>query len=319
MVISNRVFLRLLLCLLVGVLIMSGCGDPAGPEPTRTREEAIPDNAVKMLPAADSHPPILHSSEWQQPVPLAGPINTAGAEDSPFVVNSSQEFYFFFTPDPNIPAEKQLLDGVTGIWVSRWQEGQWQEPERVWLQDKGRLALDGCTFISGDKMYFCSAREGYEGVHWFTASWEDDEWKKWTNADFPSGFGVGELHIWGDELYYHSDRDGGKGGYDIWMLQRVNGEWQNPVNVAVVNSAENEGMPYLTSDGQELWFNRSYNGTPAVFRSKRVNGEWQEPELIVSQFAGEPTLDWQGNLYFVHHFYKDGKMIEADIYVAYRK
>ena len=51
----------------------------------------------------------------------------------------------------------------------------------------------------------------------------------------------------------------------------------------------------------------------------KSDGEWQEPELIVSQFAGEPTLDSQGNLYFVHHFYRDGRMIEADIYVSRKK
>jgi hypothetical protein len=38
----------------------------------------------------------------------------------------------------------------------------------------------------------------------------------------------------------------------------------------------------------------------------------------VDHFAGEPTLDAQGNLYFVHHFYRDGVMIEADIYTAVR-
>ena len=41
--------------------------------------------------------------------------------------------------------------------------------------------------------------------------------------------------------------------------------------------------------------------------------------LIVSQFAGEPTLDDAGNLYFVHHYFEHGQMIEADIYVAYKK
>jgi len=41
--------------------------------------------------------------------------------------------------------------------------------------------------------------------------------------------------------------------------------------------------------------------------------------LILSQFAGEPSLDREGNIYFVHHYFEDGKMIEADIYVAYRK
>ena len=43
------------------------------------------------------------------------------------------------------------------------------------------------------------------------------------------------------------------------------------------------------------------------------------PELVISQFAGEPSVDANGNIYFVHHFYRDGRMIEADIYVAYHK
>jgi rhamnogalacturonyl hydrolase YesR len=80
-----------------------------------------------------------------------------------------------------------------------------------------------------------------------------------------------------------------------------------------------DGYPYISSDGKELWFTRTYMGTPAVLRSLKVNGIWSEPEMIVSQFAGEPTLDDEGNLYFVHHYYEDNVMIEADIYVAYRK
>jgi hypothetical protein len=75
----------------------------------------------------------------------------------------------------------------------------------------------------------------------------------------------------------------------------------------------------VTADGNELWFTRWYQGAPALYRSIRIEDEWSEPEIIVSQFAGEPTLDPDGNLYFVHHFYQDGQMIEADIYVAERK
>jgi len=60
-------------------------------------------------------------------------------------------------------------------------------------------------------------------------------------------------------------------------------------------------------------------GSPAIFRSKKVNNEWQEPELIVSQFAGESSVDNEGNIYFTHHFFKDGVMLEADIYVIQKK
>jgi hypothetical protein len=49
------------------------------------------------------------------------------------------------------------------------------------------------------------------------------------------------------------------------------------------------------------------------------DGEWGPAEEIVSNFAGEPTLDAAGNIYFVHHYYKDNRMIEADIYMARKK
>ena len=288
----------------------------------KDREEAIPDDAVKMTPETDSSPPQLHSDEYEAPVPMPGPINTAGAEDSPFIACCEDDvFYFFFTPDVHVPVEEQLLDGVTGIYVSRKVNDEWNTPERVILQDSWKLSLDGCTFVQDDIMWFCSARQGYTGVHWFTAEYKDGKWTNWKNADFNPELDVGELHFSNNwtELYYHSGRAGGKGGSDIWFSKNVNGEWQEPVNVEAVNSEENESMPYITSDGNELWFNRWYLGSPAIYRSIKVDDEWQEPELIISQFAGEPTLDDEGNIYFVHHFYKDGEMIEADIYVAYHK
>ncbi len=302
----------------VAILFFIGCVDGH----FKTREEAIPDDAVKMTPETDLHPPQLHSDEYTEPVPLSGSINTAGAEDSPFISCCEEDtFYFFFTPDVDVPAEKQLLDGVTGIYMSTKVDGEWSDVERVVLQDPLKLALDGCTFVQDDIMWFCSARQGYAGIHWFTAEFSNGKWRNWENADFEPALEVGELHFTGNftELYYHSSRVGGMGGNDLWYSQSMNGSWQEPVNIARVNTPENEGYPFISSDGTELWFTRSYLGTPAVFRSMKVNGTWQEPALILSQFAGEPTLDDEGNVYFVHHFYQDGTMIEADIYVAYRK
>ena len=91
------------------------------------------------------------------------------------------------------------------------------------------------------------------------------------------------------------------------------------MNVAAVNSAEMESQPVLSGNGDTLWFTRRYRGTPAVFRSAKVDGAWRKPELIVSQFAGDAAADDRGDLYFVHHYFEDGRMIEADIYVARRK
>ena len=63
----------------------------------RQREAAIPDNAIKMGPDGDPAPPILHLDEWQNPVPLPGTVNSAGAEDSPFITPDGQKLFFTST------------------------------------------------------------------------------------------------------------------------------------------------------------------------------------------------------------------------------
>jgi hypothetical protein len=310
------------LLLATALVALTACGDgstaPDDDPADIDRHEKIPSDVVKGTPQNDHFPPILHSDEFEEPVP-APVVNTAGAEDSPFIPASGSEMYFFFAADVRRDPSIQIRDPVNGIWVSRRVGGSWQEAELVLLQDPDELALNGCPFVSGDEMIFCTAREGYAGVQWLQAEYRDGEWTNWAHLQYPAAFDVGELHIEGDELYYGSPRSGGQGGQDIWMLTRVGGEWADPVNVAAVNTADNETLPYVTPGGAELWITRWYQGTPALFRSRRVDGQWQEAELIVSRFAGEPTLDPQGNVYFVHHFYDDGVMIEADIYVAYRK
>jgi hypothetical protein len=314
-----------IISLLVSILVLSmfaGC-TPQSEKPAVIieRESKIPASQIKITPDTDILPPILHSDEYEPPVPMPYPVNTAGAEDSGFIMPDGNTFYVWFTPDPAIPANKQLFDGVTGIYVSKKVDGHWQKPELVVLQDPGKLALDGCEFIQGNKMWFCSAREGYEGMNMFTAEYINGKWGNWKIAGFPSDYQVGELHIStdGKELYFHSARAGGMGQDDIWVSENINGVWQSPQNVAILNSPESDSRPSLTHDGKELWFTRTYTGSPALYRSKRINGQWQEPELMVSQFAAESSIDNDGNIYFTHHFFKDGKMLEADIYMMEKK
>lgn len=304
------------------IIFIALAGAGCAKYPTATRESKIPADAVKMTPALDELPPVMHSSEYESPMPMDGPINTAGGEDSGFFAIDRNEFYFFFTPDVSVPVEKQILDEVTGIYVSRNIDGQWQEPERVWLQKPGKLAGDGCEYVRGNIMWFCSVREGFAGVNLFTAEFKNNQWKNWRIVeDKLREWEVGEMHITSDgkELYFHSPREGGKGEFDIWVTKNVNGEWQEPENIEIVNSETTDGWPYVTEDKSELWFTRNYRGSPALFRSKRIDNEWQSPEIMISQFAGESSMDSEGNVYFTHHFYNTEGMIEADIYVAKKK
>lgn len=309
------------------VLAAISAMQPQEPEETPTRGEAIPSDAVKMTPETDLMPPVLHSDDWYDPVPMPGPINTAGAEDSPFILPDGNTMFFFFSPDVRVPPEKQLLDKVTGIWWSKKVGGNWTEPERIILNDD--LSLDGAEFVQGSKMWFASVRVGnYAEIDIYTARLVDGKWTDVENAgtQLNVDYNIGEFTITpdGQTLYFHSGNWSDGESMDIWRSEKTTEGWGEPVAVSEVNTATGyEGWPFVTPDSSELWFTADsklgYTG-PALWKSEKEGDGWGEPVEIVSEFAGEPTLDADGNLYFVHHYFdEDMNMIEADIYVCVKR
>jgi hypothetical protein len=313
-----------LLTSLLLIFLLAGCNSLPGGKPTHPavdRLAALPSDVEKGEPETDPHPPILHSSDYEPPVPIPGLVNTNGGEDSPFILPNGQVLYFFFTPDVRKPHQDQLVDGVTGIYVSYKQGENWGNPERVWLSNPGQLALDGAPALWGDELWFASVREGYGEIQFFTAQWIDGRWAKWEPVGdrLTKEIGIGEVHFDGDNLYFHADLPGGLGGLDIWKTTPQGNTWSDPVNIQAVNSDGSDGWPCLSPNGQELWLTRTYRGTPALFRSQKTGEGWSSPELILSQFAGEASVDQDGNVYFVHHYYREGEMIEADLYIMQKK
>lgn len=311
-----RVFSTLVFMLLSGLTACSPTAEATQAVVIIDRNLKIPADAIKILPETDITPPLTHSSEYSQPVPVPGKVNTAGGEDSAFIMPDGKTLYFFFTPDVSVPVESQITDGVTGIYVSHLIEGSWSEPERVFLQDPGKLAGDGCEFVMENIMWFCTVREGLTGLHWFTAEKINNSWQNWQQADFNPDYQVGELHISSDgqQLYFASDQTDGIGERDIWVSLWDGDHWSEPENVAAVNTIYPDGWPALNPAEDELWISRNYG----LWRSKLVDGVWTEAELIVSPLAGEASIDKDGNVYFTHHFFDGDVMLEADIYVVYK-
>jgi len=299
------------------------------PKPIKTitqqeRLNSIPSGAAKQTPASDLFKPIMHSSLWSQPIPMVGPVNTAGAEDSPFITANGTWFFFFFTPDVSVPAEKQLIDGVTGIWWCHKTSEGWSSPEKITLCDD--VSLDGAEFVLEDKMWFASVRAGNLGeIDVFTSQYEGGRWTDVQNAgqQLNVEYDIGEFHLTtdGNTMYFHSGKWAQGENMDIWTTERTASGWNTPVRVPGVNSAADDGYPFVSSDGGQLLFTSQsklgYTG-PAIYRCVlQSNGSWSAPEEILSNFAGEATMDDAGNLYFVHHYFDSSiKMIEADIYMC---
>lgn len=293
---------------LLVLVLLAGCVS----EPMSGRMDSV--RGEKVLPGDDPHPPVLERDMWEEPEPLPYPINTAGAEDSPFITPDGGTLYFWFTPDASAPLEQQVADRVTGVYVSHLVAGEWREPEWVDLGGKPGESLDGCFFTDGEEAWWCSARRGnYRGVDLWRADLTGGRVKNVRNAGqlLNEQFRAGEMHRVNDTLYFASDING---DYDLFVTHLVGGEWQVPGELPF-NTGANENQPFVTADGKDIYFTRDDRGAPAIYTSHLDPGGWIDPRPVVSSFAGEPTLDREGNLYFVHHFW-DGGMLEADIYVA---
>ncbi len=309
-------------------LLVSACSDVSGPASVEPiREGSIPEGAIKITPETDIYPPIVHLAELSDPVPMPGPVNTAGVEDAPVISADGTIFIFFFTPDGNLPAEEQLIDGVSGIWWCRKTGSNWTEPVRALLADPDVDHLDGSLAFTDNVIWFCSARQGnYNPIDIYTADISGNQWINWQNAgqQLNEEFGAGELSSTydGDSLYF-GNTENGFGQHDLWLTVRIGKNWSTPENLgSVINSIGDENQPCVSPDGNELWFTRSVSGMgyygPAIFRSVRTGGTWGEPVEVVSNYVGDPGVDDQGNLYFTHLFYDAShNKIEADIYVAY--
>ena len=183
----------------------------------------------------------------------------------------------------------------------------------------------GSATIFGDELWFCTARTGVErSIDIYIAHRDGDDWLNWESAGTRLNIEleVGELHLAdaGNSIYYHSERATGQGGIDIWVTHFQSGEWSEATNLAAVNTEYNDGWPWVSENGQELWLTHG-PASPEIWRSLEVGEEWQVPEKVVGPFAGEATFDTAGNLYFTHHFWDDDtdSIIEADIYICQRK
>lgn len=91
----------------------------------------------------------------------------------------------------------------------------------------------------------------------------------------------------GNTLFFSSDREGGLGGRDIYMVRKLpTGQWADPQNLGPnINTSYDEDFPNLFYDGNTLYFasvGHNSIGGYDIFKSKwdAVNNSWSTPENI---------------------------------------
>lgn len=89
----------------------------------------------------------------------------------------------------------------------------------------------------------------------------------------------------GKTLLFVSDRKGGVGQKDIWICDKEGSNWGKPHNIGLeVNSPFNEDSPFLSPDGNTLYFSseghNSMGGYDVFKCTREKNGSWSKPENL---------------------------------------
>jgi hypothetical protein len=84
----------------------------------------------------------------------------------------------------------------------------------------------------------------------------------------------------GKRIYFSSNMSGTIGGMDLYYCNRLNDDWDQPVNLGpVINTTKNESFPFACKYGRLYFASEGHNGfgRKDLFYTQEINGEWIVP------------------------------------------
>ncbi|MFM2038661.1 MAG: hypothetical protein RL432_1600 [Bacteroidota bacterium] len=106
----------------------------------------------------------------------------------------------------------------------------------------------------------------------------------------------------GNTAYFVSNALSGKGGWDLFMVEKTGENWGPAKNLAMLNSEEDEMAPFISLDGKTLYFasnSKESMGGFDIFKATRdENGMWSKPVNVgakINSFSDEISYSMTAN------------------------
>ena len=157
-----------------------------------------------------------HDGIWTMPRKLKGSVNTNSWESQPCVSSDGRELYFVSRRNGNADIYRSFRNA----------DGTWGEPQNLGepVNSKG---TEMAPFIhpDGRTLYFSSDKHiGMGGFDLFMSRrGEDGQWQEPVNLGFPINTQGDEINFFvaadGKTAFISSQREGGRGGYDIYTFE----------------------------------------------------------------------------------------------------
>ena len=149
-----------------------------------------------------------------------------------------------------------------------------------------------CITADGKTLYFtaCSRNDSYGRCDIYQSDFVNEKWTNpvnlGPNINTESWESQPAISSDGRQLFFVSNRPGGRGGKDIWVsYKNANGVWMEAKNIGdKINTSKDDISPFLHWDNQTLYFaSKGFIGMGGfdVFVSRlNVSGEWGEATNI---------------------------------------
>ncbi|MBR4838182.1 MAG: PD40 domain-containing protein [Bacteroidales bacterium] len=156
------------------------------------------------------------NKEWTKPVNLGNIINTSTMESQPYISADCKELYF---------ARYSRTYESTDLYVSEFYQGRWTNPKPIVPANSKGNEMSPFIHPDGNTLYFAS--DGLIGMGGFDIfmckKLPRGEWSAPKNLGYPINSEKNEISFVvssdGKKGYISSDRDGGIGGYDIYVFE----------------------------------------------------------------------------------------------------
>lgn len=240
---------------------------------------------------------------------LSDSINSANSDYSPMVSFDGSRLYFTSRRPWEKKGKENQLDKNSGtytedVYMSDFKEDRWSKPVLMDFNtvDKNEASISMTlderrvflyNSINNGDIYYTYYNEGkFKDIKALPI-------KGVNNKDWQSHF---QLTNDGKIAVFSSNVAGGYGGLDLYMMKKdVNGNWGKPINMGPeINSKYNEDAPYISFDGQYLYFssdNENSIGGYDLFRATYKDGKFVEPKNM-----GYPINSTYDDLYYTVTF-----------------
>lgn len=188
-----------------------------------------------------------------------------------------------------------------------------------------------CITADGKTLYFtaCSRNDSYGRCDIYQSDFVNEKWTNpvnlGPNVNTESWESQPAISSDGRQLFFVSNRPGGRGGKDIWVsYKNTNGVWMEAKNIGdKINTNKDDISPFLHWDNQTLYFaSKGFIGMGGfdVFVSRlNGSGEWREAKNIgypINSPSDENSLIVAKDgrtAYFASSFFNEGRN-DLDLY-----